>query len=107
MSDLPPPAPAPPLPEVPIIVNSAGREQLAATLRQVVGALSLIAAAFGLAKEQGWLNLIAAQIDNIMTAAFGIVAIVVFVWGNLKTRALSRSLEVLEHFAPDWVAKKK
>lgn len=99
-----PPAPA----AAPIVVNAAPeRDQAEALLRQVLSALGLIVAAFGLAKASGVLNSAAALAGPLVTVVFSAIGLGAVVWGQIKTRIMSKKAAAMANALPDSVAVTK
>lgn len=86
--------------QTPIIVNSGDvtKDQVAAALRQILLGVLPLATAAGMTQTAGVLNFLIASVGVIST-------IVVFVWGQLKTRSASQKLAITADAAPSSVAK--
>lgn len=95
----------PATPLAPITVNAnPEKDQAEALLRQVLAASGLIVAAFGAAKWAGVLNVAASLAGPIVTVVFGAVGLGAIIWGQVKTRILSKKAAAMANALPDSVA---
>jgi hypothetical protein len=84
-----------------IVVNADPRvDQMAALLRQILLILAAGAGAFGYA---GW----AGKFSALLVVVGPLAAVIVTVWGQLKTRSVSTKAAAMASFLPDHIATTK
>lgn len=86
--------------DTPIIVTTSdvGKDQAAAALRQILLAIIPLTTAAGMTQTTGVLTFLLGSVGVVAT-------IVVFVWGQIKTRLTSQKLATAAAAAPNSVAQ--
>ena len=94
------PPPADPVPPVIMVNADPMKDQVETGLRYLLLALGAIAGALGWTRTAG-------TASALMLAVGPVAMLVAFVWGQVKTRTLSRKASTMAAHLPDSVAQTK